>query len=64
MPTPEQKKIWKDEKTQMQRDKRNQPREIHRRAVNLSLGGKKQAPQRGIAPDQSADEFLRKRLGI
>lgn len=66
----EQKNIWRKEKEQMLRDKQNQPREIRRREVPLSFGDlsknriEKTLEKKVKKTDSSADEILRKQLGI
>jgi hypothetical protein len=69
MPTNSQKDLWRKEKEELLRDKQNQPREVRRRAVNLSLGGAKKKPTPSPnnptgSLDNIPDDILRKRLGI
>ena len=68
MPTNEQKRIWKQEKEQMLRDKQRQGREVRHRKVDLKLGSSKnKAPLKqepALPADTPPDDILRKRLGI
>jgi len=72
MPTEDQKRIWKEEKLQQQRDKQAKGVEIKQRKVNLRMAGsaKQQEPNPTQHPLPKAsgsaqtDDILRRQLGI
>jgi hypothetical protein len=57
-----QKKIWQEEKAQMQNDK--QSPQVIRRPVKLKFGAKSATTPDASVPEIMPDDLLRRQLGI